>query len=80
MGVCKSVTRDVQKQAEMQSLLISNEIAEAIADRTELLITKILEDACDACTADERKVVIDKDIKHVVQRRGLEILYPLFDD
>lgn len=79
MGICKGVARDVQKQAEMQNVKIPDAAIDAIADGTERLIAKILDEAYDVCQAGKRKVVTEEDIKSIVHKRGLKILYPLFD-
>ncbi|ELA42389.1 uncharacterized protein VICG_00488 [Vittaforma corneae ATCC 50505] len=80
MSTCKGVVKDVQKQAEMLNMKLSGEIAESIAQKTECFIVGLLKEATEICNENKRKIVMPEDIRQTISRRGLEILYPLFDE
>lgn len=78
MSVCKGVKKDIEKVAGMMNVKVSRMITEAISQRTETLITE-LHNECRANAGDNRKIITADDLKRAVQKRGLEILYPLFE-
>lgn len=79
MGICKGVTKDVQKQAEIQNLKLSGRMSELVGTKTEEFIASLLQQSAEVCTADKRKIVSTEDVKAAVHKKGLKILYPLFD-
>lgn len=79
MSICKGVLKDVQKQASILNIKISENISEAIAQRTEQFILKLLENSGNICNEDKRKIITKEDIQKVVESKELNILLPLFD-
>lgn len=80
MSICKGIAKDVQKQAEMMNVRVSDEAVEAITQETERFVAGIIRESTEICSQNKRKIVTSEDIKQAVYRRGIEIFYPLFDE
>lgn len=79
MSICKRVLEDVFRQAEIQSLKISDENAESIASKTEKFILDIIDGSSEICSMDKRKIITLEDLKNEIFKRKLEFLYPIFE-
>lgn len=80
MHASRGITKDLQQQAEAMGIKLPDEIVDMIAQKVESFVAGILEESLELCHQDKRKIVTQEDVKNVVIKRNIDILYPLFSE